>query len=243
MSLPSNNTSQPSRPSLPPPQPKSKSKSIPFENRNPDSRVHEYPEENPAVVIDPAILGDSPMTQPAKVPVERPRQNSVTSHDSGVAGLGGASGLRVVLADGGYHASGISSGPPGPATHVNNSTTSSRSPPRDNGIRADPTSPFSITGPAAENQVFTMLGANGKIVNIPPPAHPHLRPGDTITDAATPHIHGCPYCDKVYVGQHARSICRRHQMSKHGIELDVQVKKSRWDNSRYPVERFLVDHR
>ena len=60
---------------------------------------------------------------------------------------------------------------------------------------------------------------------------PDLRPGDTVTDPNYPTAHGCPYCDKVYTGQHARSICRRHQMSKHGIELEVQVKKSRWDNS------------
>jgi hypothetical protein len=66
----------------------------------------------------------------------------------------------------------------------------------------------------------------------PPPLHPDLRPGDTVTDPARPNAHGCPYCDKVYTGQHARSICRRHQMSKHGIELEVQVKKSRWDNSQ-----------
>lgn len=64
-----------------------------------------------------------------------------------------------------------------------------------------------------------------------PPAKNNLRAGDTVTDPNTPHIHGCPFCDKVYTGQHARSICRRHQMSKHGIELEVQVKKSRWDNS------------
>jgi hypothetical protein len=67
-------------------------------------------------------------------------------------------------------------------------------------------------------------------VNIPPAAN-NLRPGDTITFPDKPDVHGCPYCNKVYTGQHARSICRRHQMSKHGIELEVQVKKSRWDNS------------
>lgn len=64
-----------------------------------------------------------------------------------------------------------------------------------------------------------------------PPASGNLRPGDTITFPDNPNLHGCPYCDKVYEGQHARSICRRHQMSKHGIELEVQVKKSRWDNN------------
>lgn len=67
---------------------------------------------------------------------------------------------------------------------------------------------------------------------LPPvPVRPDLRPGDTINDPSNPNVHGCPYCEKVYTGQHARSICRRHQMSKHGIELDVQVKKSRWDNN------------
>lgn len=66
---------------------------------------------------------------------------------------------------------------------------------------------------------------------VPIPCHPDLRPGDTVNDPANPNVHGCPYCDKVYTGQHARSICRRHQMSKHGIELEVQVKKSRWDNN------------
>jgi hypothetical protein len=66
---------------------------------------------------------------------------------------------------------------------------------------------------------------------VPPAWRPDLRPGDTVTDPKYPEAHGCPYCDKVYRGQHARSICRRHQMSKHGIELEVQVKKSRWDNS------------
>lgn len=60
-----------------------------------------------------------------------------------------------------------------------------------------------------------------------------LRPGDTVTNPDYPTAHGCPYCEKVYTGQHARSICRRHQMSKHGIELEVQVKKSRWDNSTF----------
>ena len=80
-------------------------------------------------------------------------------------------------------------------------------------------------------QKMTTLTTSGKKQNLPPSAYPHLRPGDTVTDPNTPHIHGCPYCNKVYRGQHARSICRRHQMSKHGIELEVQVKKSRWDNS------------
>ncbi|KAI5453442.1 hypothetical protein NCC49_005919 [Naganishia albida] len=80
-------------------------------------------------------------------------------------------------------------------------------------------------------QKTTTLTTSGKKQNLPPSAYPHLRPGDTVTDPNTPHIHGCPYCNKVYRGQHARSICRRHQMSKHGIELEVQVKKSRWDNN------------
>ncbi|KAJ9092747.1 hypothetical protein QFC19_008599 [Naganishia cerealis] len=80
-------------------------------------------------------------------------------------------------------------------------------------------------------QKTTTLTVSGKKQNLPPSAYPHLRPGDTVTDPNTPHIHGCPYCNKVYRGQHARSICRRHQMSKHGIELEVQVKKSRWDNN------------
>lgn len=79
---------------------------------------------------------------------------------------------------------------------------------------------------------------NGDQKSRPPPLHPELRPGDTVTDPSRPNTHGCPYCDKIYHGQHARSICRRHQMSKHGIELEVQVKKSRWDNSKFGRRDF-----
>ena len=91
--------------------------------------------------------------------------------------------------------------------------------------------PVSATSSAATGLSGSAADGDSDGESRPTAWRPDLRPGDTVTDPNYPTAHGCPYCDKVYTGQHARSICRRHQMSKHGIELEVQVKKSRWDNS------------
>lgn len=39
----------------------------------------------------------------------------------------------------------------------------------------------------------------------------------------------CPYCDKQYLGKHARSIWRRHLQDKHSIPLSQQPRRTRWD--------------
>lgn len=43
-------------------------------------------------------------------------------------------------------------------------------------------------------------------------------------------IYPCPFCDKQYGGKHARSIWRRHLSNKHDIPLNVQPRRTRWDN-------------
>lgn len=43
-------------------------------------------------------------------------------------------------------------------------------------------------------------------------------------------IYPCPFCDKSYGGKHARSIWRRHLSNKHGIPLNLQPRRTRWDN-------------
>ncbi|PWN95005.1 hypothetical protein FA09DRAFT_341478 [Tilletiopsis washingtonensis] len=39
----------------------------------------------------------------------------------------------------------------------------------------------------------------------------------------------CPYCEKKYMGKHARSIWRRHLQDKHAIPLSQQPRRTRWD--------------
>ncbi|CAD6580531.1 MAG: hypothetical protein CYPHOPRED_001251 [Cyphobasidiales sp. Tagirdzhanova-0007] len=43
-------------------------------------------------------------------------------------------------------------------------------------------------------------------------------------------IYPCPFCKKGYGGKHGRSIWRRHLSNKHEIPLNVQPRKTRWDN-------------
>jgi len=45
-------------------------------------------------------------------------------------------------------------------------------------------------------------------------------------------IYPCPFCDKNYGGKHARSIWRRHLSNKHGIPLNLQPRRTRWDNGK-----------
>lgn len=42
-------------------------------------------------------------------------------------------------------------------------------------------------------------------------------------------VFACPYCDKQYLGKHARSIWRRHLQDKHSIPLSQQPRRTRWD--------------
>lgn len=52
-------------------------------------------------------------------------------------------------------------------------------------------------------------------------------------------IYPCPFCDKSYGGKHARSIWRRHLSNKHGIPLNLQPRRTRWDNGESEIIRFL----
>jgi hypothetical protein len=51
-------------------------------------------------------------------------------------------------------------------------------------------------------------------------------------------VYPCPFCDKNYGGKHARSIWRRHLSNKHGIPLNLQPRRTRWDNGK-----FTASHR
>lgn len=51
-------------------------------------------------------------------------------------------------------------------------------------------------------------------------------------------VYPCPFCDKHYGGKHARSIWRRHLSNKHGIPLNLQPRRTRWDNGE--CRKFLV---
>ena len=43
-------------------------------------------------------------------------------------------------------------------------------------------------------------------------------------------VYPCPFCKKEYGGKHGRSIWRRHLSNKHEIPLNVQPRRTRWDN-------------
>lgn len=51
----------------------------------------------------------------------------------------------------------------------------------------------------------------------------------------------CPFCDKEYGGKHGRSIWRRHLCNKHDIPLNVQPRRTRWDNGKTgPASVFIA---
>ena len=41
----------------------------------------------------------------------------------------------------------------------------------------------------------------------------------------------CRCCRKTYTGKNARSVARRHLQDKHGVPLQLQERRSRWDKS------------
>jgi hypothetical protein len=55
-------------------------------------------------------------------------------------------------------------------------------------------------------------------------------------------IYPCPFCNKNYGGKHARSIWRRHLSNKHGIPLNLQPRRTRWDNGELfsPLTTLLM---